>query len=157
VPYVSAPSHRWSSPNSWFSQDPPQSGYLPNHKIAPSLLGAYTKKWNLKFNSNEKLYSMPVVYTPSGSTKELVIIGSIQNVVRVIDSATGTLITSKTLDSPYVSSDSNCNDGATVGITGTPVIDNTTDILYLFSKGYLNGQPGPQGVTFGLLLPSLPF
>jgi hypothetical protein len=113
------------------------------------LLSGYTKKWNLKFNTNEKLFSMPLVYTPSGSAQELVIIGSIQNVVRVVDSATGKLVSNKTLDAAYLSSDSNCNDGATVGITGTPIIDNTTDILYLFSKGYFNGQPGPQGVTNG--------
>lgn len=66
---------------------------------------------------------MPVVYTPNGSTQELVIIGSIQNVVRVVDSATGQLVNIRTLDAPYSSSDSNCNDGATVGITGTPVIE----------------------------------
>ena len=108
------------------NQDPPQSGYLPNHNIAPSLLTTYTKNWNAKFNSNEKLFSMPVVYTPSGSTTEIVIIGSIQNIVRVINSSTGAIIASKTLDAAYLSSDSNCNDGATVGITGTPVIDNTT-------------------------------
>jgi hypothetical protein len=113
------------------------------------LLPGYTKKWNLKFNTNEDLFSMPVVYTPSGSTQELVIIGSIQNIVRVVDSATGTVVSSKTLDAPYLSSDSNCNDGQTVGITGTPIIDNATDILYLFTKGYFNGKPGPQGVTNG--------
>lgn len=65
---------------------------------------------------------MPVVYTPPGG-RELVIIGSIQNVVRVLDSATGTTVAIRTLDDPYVSSDSNCNDGATVGITGTPVVE----------------------------------
>jgi iron transport multicopper oxidase len=69
---------------------------------------------------------MPVVYTPNGGS-ELVIIGSIQNVVRVIDSATGHVVAQKVLDAPYVSSDSNCNDGATVGITGTPVIDPATE------------------------------
>jgi hypothetical protein len=69
---------------------------------------------------------MPVVYTPSGSTTEVVVIGSIQNIVRVINSSTGAIIANKTLDAAYLSSDSNCNDGATVGITGTPVIDNTT-------------------------------
>jgi hypothetical protein len=115
------------------------------------LLPGYTKKWNLKFNTNEDLFSMPVVYTPSGSTQELVIIGSIQNIVRVVNSATGALVANRTLDAPYLSSDSNCNDGQTVGITGTPIIDNATDTLYLFSKGYFNGKPGPQGVTNGLL------
>ncbi|PMD49844.1 uncharacterized protein K444DRAFT_711847 [Hyaloscypha bicolor E] len=139
------------------SADPPQSGYLPNHNLAPSTLAGFAKKWNLKFNSNEKLYSMPVVYTPSGSTQELVIIGSIQNVVRVVDSATGQLVKIRTLDAPYISSDSNCNDGATVGITGTPVIDPATDIMYLFSKGYMNGLAGPQGAykMWALHIPDL--
>jgi len=70
---------------------------------------------------------MPLVYTPSGSTTQLVIIGSIQNIVRVVNSATGALVAVRTLDQPYLSSDSNCNDGATVGITGTPVIDPATE------------------------------
>jgi hypothetical protein len=123
VPWFSSSS---SDSDTCSNQDPPQSGYLPNHNIAPSLLTSYTKKWNAKFNNNEDLFSMPVVYTPSGSTTEVVIIGSIQNIVRVINSSTGAIIASKTLDAAYLSSDSNCNDGATVGITGTPVIDNTT-------------------------------
>ncbi len=69
---------------------------------------------------------MPVVYTPSRSTTDPVIVGSIQNIARVVKSSPGAIIASKTLDAAYNSSDSNCYDGATVGITGTPVIDNTT-------------------------------
>lgn len=75
---------------------------------------------------------------------------SIQNIVRLVNSSTGALIIQRTLDAPYVSSDSNCNDGKTVGITGTPIIDPVTNILYLFTKGYYNGLQGPQGVINGL-------
>ncbi|CZR60561.1 uncharacterized protein PAC_10457 [Phialocephala subalpina] len=141
--------------------DPPQSGYLPNHNIAPSLLANYTKKWTMKYNVNEQFYATPLVYTPKGSTQELVITVSIQNIVRVIDGLTGALVMSRALDAPYLSSDSNCNDGKTVGITGTPIIDTDSEILYFFTKGYFNGLAGPQGVSNGsykmwaLNLPSL--
>ncbi|KUJ15855.1 uncharacterized protein LY89DRAFT_670394 [Mollisia scopiformis] len=129
--------------------DPPQSGYLPNHNISPALLSSYTKKWTMKYNTAEEFYANPLVYTAPNTTKELVILASIQNIVRILDSTTGALIISRTLDAPYVSSDSNCNDGATVGITGTPIIDTTSNIMYLFTKGYCNGLPGPQGVING--------
>jgi hypothetical protein len=95
------------------------------------LVSSYAKKWNLKFNSNEKLFSMPLVYTPSGSTTELVIIGSIQNTVRVVNSSSGAIIATKQLDVAYLSSDSNCNDGATVGITGTPYVWRRNPLIFL--------------------------
>ncbi|KAF8865173.1 hypothetical protein BDZ45DRAFT_736811 [Acephala macrosclerotiorum] len=103
----------------------------------------------MKYNVNEHFYGTPLVYTPKGSTQELVITVSIQNIVRIIDGLTGALVISRTLDAPYVSSDSNCNDGKTVGITGTPIIDTDTETLYLFTKGYFNGQVGPQAVSNG--------
>jgi hypothetical protein len=85
-------------------------------------------------------YAKPLVYTPTGYASELVITVSNQNIVRIIDGLTGTLINSRTLDAPFASVDTNCGDiPNTVGITGTPIIDPTTDTLYFFSKGYKNG------------------
>jgi hypothetical protein len=86
-------------------------------------------------------YAKPLVYTPAGAPHEYVITVSSQNNVRVIDGITGALITMRTLDPPFASSDSDCGDiPNTVGITGTPVIDTATDIMYFFSKGYKNGK-----------------
>jgi hypothetical protein len=76
---------------------------------------------------------MPLVYTPSGSTTELVIIASIQNIARVVNSATGAIVASKTLDAPYLSSDSNCNDSATVRIIGAYIIGKIYSDIYLLS------------------------
>ena len=72
------------------------------------------------------------MYTPSGTTRELVIVSSNQNVVRVIDGLTGKLVASKILDAPFASVDSNCNDvEGTVGITGTSVCDRVFLPIFL--------------------------
>jgi|SRR6187402_146318 len=106
--------------------------------------------WKLTFNLNEVFYAKPLVYTPPGAPNEYVITVSNQNIVRVFDGLTGKSITNRTLDAPFASSDTDCGDiPNTVGITGTPIIDPNTDIMYFFSKGYKNGQAGPQGTILG--------
>lgn len=96
------------------------------------------------------------MYTPSGATKEIIILMSTANIVRIIDSATGAVINSKTLDPPFSAIDSNCNNVKNfVGITGTPLIDSATDIVYFYAKSYLNGQVGPQGDTLQGKTPEL--
>ncbi|KAG4438082.1 hypothetical protein IFR05_006448 [Cadophora sp. M221] len=105
--------------------------------------------WKLTFNLNEVFYAKPLVYTPPGAPNEYVITVSNQNIVRVHDGLTGTLVKTRTLDPPFASSDSNCGDMPnTIGIAGTPVIDTATDIMYFFSKGYKNA--GPQGPINGV-------
>ena len=97
-------------------------------------------------------YAKPLVYTPNGATDELVILVSNQNIVRVLDGSSGQLVQSRTLEPPFASTDSSCGDiPNTVGITGTPIIDSSTDIMYFFSKGYINGQAGPQGTIQGII------
>jgi hypothetical protein len=122
-------------------QDPPQSGYLPNHNINPTKSLAIS--WKNTYNSLEVFYAKPLVYTPSGSAHELVITVSNQNIVRVIDGVTGALIKSRTLAPPFQAADTSCGDiPNTIGITGTPIIDGSTGIMYLFSKGYQGGATG---------------
>jgi hypothetical protein len=122
-------------------QDPPQSGYLPNHNINPSSVSSTLAiAWKQTFNLNEIFYAKPLVYTLNGAPNEYVITVSNQNIVRVLDGLTGNLISSRTLDAPFASSDTDCGDiPNTVGITGTPIIDTATDIMYFFAKGYQNG------------------
>jgi hypothetical protein len=96
--------------------------------------------WKSTGNSNEKFYAKPLVFTPSGSKSELVITVSSQNIIRVIDGLSGSLIKSRTLDPPFQSVDSSCSDiPNTIGITGTPIIDPATEIMYFYSKGYKGG------------------
>jgi hypothetical protein len=49
-----------------------------------------------------------------------------------------------------ISLGSNCGDiPNTIGITGTPYIDGSTNIMYFFSKGYKNGAPTGSGTLKG--------
>ncbi|KAH8885614.1 hypothetical protein GQ53DRAFT_845294 [Thozetella sp. PMI_491] len=61
-----------------------------------------------------------------------------------LDGATGTVQQfTRILDPPFQSADSQCGDiPNTIGITGTPIIDPATDIMYFYSKGYKNGAAG---------------
>ncbi|KAH9212453.1 hypothetical protein DL95DRAFT_304226, partial [Leptodontidium sp. 2 PMI_412] len=133
--------HSFAPTDSTQDADPPQSGYLPNHNMDPALVASsLAMGWKLTFNLNEVFYAKPLVYTPPGAPNEYVITVSNQNIVRVHDGLTGTLVRMRMLDPPFASSDSNCGDMPnTIGIAGTPVIDTATDIMYFFSKGYKNG------------------
>jgi hypothetical protein len=101
---------------------------------------AFTIQWKAPFNNLEVFYAKPLVWTPPGASSEQVIVVSNQNIIRILDGLTGNVINSRTLDPPFQSSDTDCGDiPNTVGITGTPIIDPATNIMYLFSKGYKGG------------------
>lgn len=107
-----------------------------------TVASSLTAQWKLlAANAQEIFYAKPLVFTPPGAAHEQVVVVSNQNVVRVLDGITGALINSRTLQPAFTAADSGCGDiQFFVGITGTPVIDPSTNIMYLFSKGYLNGQ-----------------
>lgn len=93
--------------------------------------------------AGELVHAKPLVWTPPGGGNELVIVVSNQNIVRVFDGITGTLIKSRTLDPPFLAGDAKCGDiPIMIGITSTPVIDKNTNIMYFFSKGYKGGRAG---------------
>jgi hypothetical protein len=109
----------------------------------PAKLPSFKLGWTNAYNVNEKFYAKPLVWTPPGATSEQVIVVSNQNIIRVIDGATGTLLRSRTLDPPFLSVDASCGDiPNTIGITGTPWIDGDKNIMYLVSKGYKGGATG---------------
>jgi hypothetical protein len=108
----------------------------------PKVVGssAFAIRWKNLYNTNEVFYAKPLVYTPAGASSELIVLVSNQNIIRLVNGITGALVNSRTLDPPFQSVDSNCGDiPNTVGITGTPIIDPATNIMYLFSKGYKGG------------------
>ncbi|TPX13636.1 uncharacterized protein E0L32_005839 [Thyridium curvatum] len=123
-------------------QDQVLSGYLPNHNINPDLAASsdFKNLWTFTSPDNKELHlAKPLIYTPAGSP-ELVITASEMNNVRIFNSKTGAIIKQRQLQPPFSSGDSNCGDiNPWVGVTGTPIIDANTDIMYLFSKGYKDG------------------
>jgi hypothetical protein len=123
----------------------PQSGYLPSHNLCPKAItgGNFAVSWKKDLEVNETVFAKPLVYTPRECTNEQVVIVSSLNIVRVIDGLTGNLLRSRTLNPPFQAVDAKCTEaGSTVGITGTPIIDAKTGVLYLYSKGYKGGLLG---------------
>ncbi len=117
----------------------------------PNNLSTFKIGWKNKYNTNEAFYAKPLVWTPAGSSAEQVILCSNQNIIRVVDGQTGALLNSRTLDPPFSATDSTCGDiPNTIGITGTPIIDGSTNIMYFFSKGYKNAAPTGSGTLNGM-------
>ncbi len=121
--------------------DPPQSGYLPNHNMHPSVVGSsiFGILWQNTYLPKEKWYAKPLVFTPAGK-KQLVFIASTQNWIRTLDAVTGVLINQRQVQPPFLQSDIGCTDIPDyIGIVGTPVIDPATETVYFFAKGYKGG------------------
>ncbi|CRK15143.1 hypothetical protein BN1708_011363 [Verticillium longisporum] len=141
--------------------DVSQSGYLPNHNLNPSTVtSGFRNLWEWQAEDTQELFlAKPLVYTPPGGS-ELLITSSEKNNVRIFDAKTGSLIRIRQLQAPFNRDDANCGDIPNwIGITGTPIIDTATGIMYVFSKGYRDGFTSGQinGVykMYALQLPSL--
>ncbi|KAK1982637.1 WSC domain-containing protein [Colletotrichum cereale] len=151
-----------ASTDSFRDADLPQSGYLPNHNLNPNVAGSSSFQNLWTFTSpvgKEQWLAKPLVYTPNGQP-ELVITASEMNIIRVFNSKTGNVLNTRTLQPPFSAADSNCGDIPDwIGVTGTPIIDPNTDIMYLFSKGYKDGTTSgtANGVykMYAIRIPSL--
>ncbi|PVH80099.1 WSC-domain-containing protein [Cadophora sp. DSE1049] len=121
--------------------DPSQSGYLDNHNLHPNTVGSaiFGMLWKNTYGNKERWYAKPLVYTPPGGT-QLVFLASAQNVIRTLDAVNGTLLSSRTVQPPFLQKDIGCTDIPDyIGVIGTPIIDPTTNTAYFFSKGYRGG------------------
>ncbi|KAL8705372.1 MAG: hypothetical protein Q9201_001491 [Fulgogasparrea decipioides] len=119
--------------------------------MQPSIVGSssFGILWTKTFNAKERWYAKPLVYTPPGQ-KQLVFTASNQNWIRTHDAVTGTLISARQVQPPFLQSDIGCTDMPdTIGIAGTPVIDPSTNTAYFFAKGYQNNAAGG-GVAKGI-------
>lgn len=129
------------------------SGYIPNHNMDPNVVGSssFQQLWDyVPAADNEQIYAKPLVYTPNGGT-EMVITASEMNNVRIHNAKTGAIIIQRQLNLPFLSADSNCNDiSGYIGITGTPIIDPDTDIMYVMAKGYKDPTMGSGGTLNGV-------
>ncbi|KAK0104489.1 hypothetical protein ONS95_004777 [Cadophora gregata] len=135
--------------------DASQSGYLPNHNMDPSIVdsSAFGQIWKVAFNPKEQFYAKPLTYTPLAGGPQLLFMASSQNWIRTLNAKTGALVNSRQVNTPFLQSDIGCADiPNTIGITGTPVIDPATDIVYFFAKTYIPDLrvPGNTGTPNGV-------
>ncbi|KAK2626478.1 hypothetical protein QTJ16_003653 [Diplocarpon rosae] len=148
--------------------DPAQAGYLDNHNLHPNTVGSamFGMLWKNTYGNKEKWYAKPLVYTPPGAS-QIVFTASAQNIIRTLDAVNGTLLSTRTLQPPFLQKDIGCTDipdfigvigslhsiqSTLVILTrwqGTPIIDPNTNTAYFFSKGYKGGAAGG-GVANGV-------
>ena len=132
-----------------------QSNYLPNHNINPNSISSFGQLWHFTApaSSNslaEQFQATPLVYTPSSTGVQVVLALSTQNKIYSLGAVNGTLYASRDLSTGgevtfLVTDLPECYDITPfIGITGTPVVDPSTDTTYFWAKSY--GSPSQAGL-----------
>ncbi len=120
--------------------------------------GGFGQIWQYKASvqgNSDEYYAKLLVYTPTSLGRQVILAFSKANRMYILDAVNGSLVASRDLASegegPFIVSDlPSCNDiGQTIGITGTPVIDPSTDTVYFWAKSYgATGQSGWQNGAY---------
>lgn len=77
------------------------------------------------------VYAQPLYWQKPGADRALLVVASEQNIVYALDSRSGALAWKTSLGPPVPRSSQPCGNVDPVGITGTPVIDEHREALYL--------------------------
>src|SRR5258708_5372034 len=117
-----------------------RTGWYPTQPgLDPVIVGgpSFGRVWNtpLPLPPGEQVSGQPLV---KGST---VFVATEGNNLYALDAQTGAVKASRALGTPFRVTDIGCGDLIpSIGITGTPVIDDATNTAYFFSKTYLGNS-----------------
>ncbi len=144
---------------STYANDDLRTGWYPNESmLAPATVGS---------SLFGKLFDTPIVgqvYAQPLVSGNIVFVATEANWIYGLDVLTGSVQWSRNVGPAWNTSDYGCSDlTPTLGITSTPVIDNTGGTAYFMNKTYLNGSSGPGAffmhavdVTTGAERPNFP-
>jgi PKD domain/PQQ-like domain len=132
------PSQQHSALNAQQSGDELRTAWYSDEPgLSPSVVGS---------SSFGKLFSTPVtgsVYAQPLLASGTLLVATEGNYVYGMDPATGAIRWTKSLGTPFNPQDIGCGDLApSVGVTGGPVVDATTNTAYMFSKSYNSSGAG---------------
>jgi hypothetical protein len=96
------------------------------------------------------LYAQPLYWRPPGSAAGQLLVATEDNNVYAIDASSGREIWRRQLDKPVALSTLECGNIDPLGITGTPVIDETTQTIYLAAM--VADAAGPHHRVFAVSL-----
>jgi outer membrane protein assembly factor BamB len=105
-----------------------------------------------KFNAriSGKVYAQPLYWGARDSSSGMLLIATEENKVYALDAATGSEIWSRSLGRPVARFSLRCGNIDPLGITGTPVIDESTGAIYLDAA--IEDFAGPHHRIFALAL-----
>jgi hypothetical protein len=115
-----------------------RTGWYPNQPLLdPQAVGSPAFGSLFSVDVEGQVYAQPLVAAGT------LLIATEANWVYGLDPATGATLWSRSLGPPWNAADLNCYDlEPTIGVTGTPAIDESTGTAYLLAKTYLTGNPG---------------
>jgi iron transport multicopper oxidase len=115
-----------------------RSGWYPDQALLdPTTVGSPYFGQLFDTPVDGQIYAQPLV---AGG---VLLVATETNQVYGLDPVTGTTLWHRVLGVPWRASDLSCADLVpTVGVTGTPAIDESTGTAYLLSKTYANGVDG---------------
>ncbi len=96
------------------------------------------------------LYAQPLYWRGPGSDAASLVVATEDNVVQALDSRSGKELWRRSVGSPMPHSSLPCGNIDPLGITGTPVIDPSTQAIYLDAA--VQGPDGPRHRIFALSL-----
>jgi outer membrane protein assembly factor BamB len=97
-----------------------------------------------------KIYAQPLYWHPPGTETAILLVATEDNMVYALDAEHGEEIWSRSLGKSIPLSTLDCGDVDPVGVTGTPVIDASTQTVYL--EAGINDSSGPHHRVFALTL-----
>ncbi len=96
------------------------------------------------------VYAQPLYWRASGLRSAILLLATEDNVVYALDASTGNEIWKRSLSRPVARSSLSCGNIDPLGVTGTPVIDESTEAVYL--NAAVDGPSGPRHLVFALSL-----
>jgi hypothetical protein len=130
--------------------DPSRQGnfVVPDLTWDRARLGHPDRIFNAQFAGH--VYAQPLYWRSGMPEAGILIVATEDDSVLAIDGATGKIVWQKSLGTPVSRDDLPCGNIDPLGITGTPVIDPKTQIIYLSAA--VHGRSGPRHKVFALSL-----
>lgn len=111
-------------------------------------LGHPDRAFNARFDGH--VYAQPLFWPSAGSETGILIIATEDDTVLAVDASTGKIVWRRSLGTPVSRNDLPCGNIDPLGITGTPTIDQRTQIIYLDAA--VHSPSGPRHKVFALSL-----
>jgi hypothetical protein len=86
---------------------------------------------NFRTHVSGKIYAQPLYWRGLGTERAILLVATEDNVVYALDAMSGTEVWSRSLGTAIPLSTLDCGNISPVGITGTPVIDESSQAVYL--------------------------
>ncbi|MGI8567873.1 MAG: hypothetical protein ACR2KT_01675 [Methylocella sp.] len=96
------------------------------------------------------VYAQPLYWRAPGSSSAILLLATEDNIVQAIDAGSGNEVWKRSLGTPVARSSLPCGNIDPLGVTGTPVIDKSTEAIYL--DAVVDGPSGPRHLVFALSL-----